>query len=125
MKLLQQLISDDYRVHMQLDNLPVAIQGGDRCVSSAAPLSCAMVDAQDGRGITGYHCATAAVQNSKFSLFGVHARAFVLIWLVYMDNLVARTKATAAAIAPLYLGKVCVASMSLSTAIATAKKILR
>lgn len=30
-KLLQQLISDDYRVHMQLDNLPVAIQG-DRCV---------------------------------------------------------------------------------------------
>ena len=30
-KLLQQLISDDYRVHMQLDNLPVAIHG-DRCV---------------------------------------------------------------------------------------------
>lgn len=32
MKLFQQLISDDYRVHMQLDNLPVAIQG-DRFVS--------------------------------------------------------------------------------------------
>lgn len=27
MKLLQQLITDDYRVHMQLDNLPVAIKG--------------------------------------------------------------------------------------------------
>lgn len=31
MKLLQQLITDDYRVHMQLDNLPVAIKG-DRWV---------------------------------------------------------------------------------------------
>lgn len=89
-KLLQQLISDDYRVHMQLDNLPVAIQGGDRCVSSAAPLPCAMVVCARW---TWYHGLSLRDSSCpKISCFGVHARAFVLIWLVYMNNLVACSK---------------------------------
>lgn len=37
MKMLQELINNDYRVHMQLDNLPVAIRVEERWVSLAFP----------------------------------------------------------------------------------------
>lgn len=37
MTMLQHLISNDYRVHMQLDNLPVAIRSEERWVLPFRP----------------------------------------------------------------------------------------